>query len=34
MFVLQEYGDLTWRLSGCEELVWVAYRGLWNLFLV
>ena len=25
-FVLQEYGDFTWKVSDCEELVGVVYR--------
>jgi len=24
---LQEYGDFTWSVSDCEELVGVTYRG-------
>jgi len=28
-FVLQEYGDFTWRVSDCEELVGVTHRGWW-----
>ena len=26
-FVLQEYGDFTWRVSDCEEIVGVTHRG-------
>ena len=26
-FVLQELGYFTWRVSDCEELVWVTHRG-------
>jgi len=31
--VLQECGDITWRLSDCEELVGVAHRRWWGWFL-
>jgi len=30
MFYLQECGDFTWRVSDCEELVRVTYRGWWG----
>jgi hypothetical protein len=30
---LQEYGDFTWRVSDCEELVLVNHRKWWGRFL-
>jgi hypothetical protein len=27
-WILQEYGDFTWRVADCEELVGVTHRGM------
>jgi len=31
-FVLQECGDITWRESDCEDIVWVTHREWWGWF--